>query len=226
MNGIKMGEGSALKSDIRANSESKIVISTKIQNDRIPEWWVHHIMNGETSTVKIIGYLVFDLKITEFRYPIEKTSTIKTDILSSLSSTEPRDVKVGHLKLTVKSVRSYWGDVSWDRTDILTRVVIRNDNPVPIPIIKFHYTVDMNDIRVAEGTSNITAIIKPRSEETLTLLTSIDNRMLDEWWASHIRNGERTNVKVSIEPFVMINDRVFSFKLLEEEFEFKTSILS
>jgi len=35
-----MGEGSALKAEIKASSESTIFVSTKPENGRIPEWWV------------------------------------------------------------------------------------------------------------------------------------------------------------------------------------------
>ena len=53
MNDIKMGKGSALKAEIKANSESTIIISTKLENGRIPEWWVTHIKNNEKSKMTV-----------------------------------------------------------------------------------------------------------------------------------------------------------------------------
>jgi len=180
MNDIKMGEGSALKAEIKASSESTIVISTKLENGRIPEWWVSHIKNGEKSTMSVKGYLVFDLKITEFKYPIELSNPIETDILSGLSSDTPQKINVGPITLTIKSIKSYWGEVNEDYTEIITLATIYNDNLIPVPITKFHYLVEMNGIKIAEGSSDVATVIQPKSEATLTFVTKLDNKMLDE----------------------------------------------
>ncbi|HIP63120.1 MAG TPA: hypothetical protein EYH04_03275 [Archaeoglobus profundus] len=225
MNNIKMGEGSALKAEIKANSESEIIISTKLENSKIPEWWVTHIKNGEKTTMNIKGYLVFDLKVTEFKYPIELSNSIETDILAGLSSDKPRKINVGPVTLTIKSVRSYWGEVNEDYTEIITLATIYNDNLIPVPIVKFYYLVEMNGIKVAEGSSTIETVIKPKSEETITFITKIDNNLLDEWWVSHIKNGERTKVKILIQPVIKVHNKEFKFTVAEKEDEFTTNLL-
>ena len=225
MNNVKMGEGSALKADIKASSESTIVISTKLENGRIPEWWVSHIRNGEKSVMNLKGYLVFDLKVTEFKYPIELSNAIETDILAGLSSNVPQKIGVGPITLTVKSTKSYWGDVNEDHTEIITMATIYNDNLVPVPITKIQYLVEMNDIRLAEGLSDVATIIQPKSEATLTFVTKLDNRMLDEWWVSHIKNGEKTKVKIVLQPVIEIAGKEFRFTLAEKESVFVTNLL-
>ena len=225
MNDIKMGKGSALKAEIKANSESTIIISTKLENGRIPEWWVTHIKNNEKSKMTVKGYLVFDLKVTEFKYPIELSNPIETNILDGLSSDEPEEVGVGPIKLTIESKKTYWGDVNDEYTEMITLAKIRNDNLIPIPITKFYYSVEMNGIKLAEGVNNVGTVIKPKSDVTLTLVTKLDNKMLDEWWVSHIKNGERTKVKITIQPFVEIAGKEFKFTLAEKESEFTTNLL-
>ncbi len=225
MNDVKMGEGSALKAEIKANSESTIIISTKLENGRIPEWWVTHIKNNEKSKMTVKGYLVFDLKVTEFKYPIELSNPIETNILAGLSSNEPEEIDVGQVKLTIESKKTYWGDVNEEYTEMITLAKIRNDNPIPIPITKFHYSVEMNGIKLAEGVNNVETVIKPKSDVTLTLVTKLDNKMLDEWWVSHIKNGERTKVKITIQPFIEIAGKEFKFTLAEKEYEFTTNLL-
>ena len=225
MNDIKMGEGSALKAEIKANSESTIVISTKLENGRIPEWWVSHVKNNEKSKMTVKGYLVFDLKVTEFKYPIELSNPIETNILDGLSSDEPEEVGVGPIKLTIESKKTYWGDVNEEYTEMITLAKIRNDNLIPIPITKFYYSVEMNGIKLAEGVNNVRTVIEPKSDVTLTLVTKLDNKMLDEWWISHIKNGERTKVKITIQPFVEIAGKEFKFTLAEKESEFTTNLL-
>jgi len=142
------------------------------------------------------GYLIFDLKVTEFRYPIELSNAMETDILSGLSSNVPKEIVVGPVSLTIRSTKSYWGDVSEDYTEIITMATIYNENLIPVPITKIHYLVEMNNIRLSEGSSNVATVIQPKSEATF--VTRLDNRMLDECWVSHIKNGERTKVKIAL----------------------------
>jgi len=225
MNDVKMGEGSALKAEIEPNSESAVVISTKLENGRIPEWWVSHIKNGEKSTMDVRGNLVFDLKVTEFRYPVELSNSIETDILAGLSSDTPQKVSAGPLTLRIKSVKSHWGEVNEDYTEIITQAAIHNDNLVPIPITKFRYSVEMNGIKLADGSSDVATVIQPKSEATLTFVTKIDNKMLDEWWISHIKNGEKTKVKIVLQPVIEVAGKELKFTLAEKESEFTTNLL-
>jgi len=220
-----MGEGSALKAELKASSESTLIISTKIENGRIPEWWISHIKNGEKSTMNLKGYLVFDLKVTEFRYPFELSNSIETDILSGISSNALQKVNVGPFALTIKSISSHWGRVEEGYTEILTLAKIYNDNLVPLPLTKFKYLVEMNGVKLAEGSSNIATVIQARSEATITLVTKLDNKMLDEWWVSHLKNGERTRVKIVLQPFIEAAGKEFAFTLVEEEDEFRTNFL-
>lgn len=225
MNNIKMGSGSALNAEIKENSESTLILSTKFENGKIPEWWVSHIKNGEKSTMSVKGYLVFDLKITEFKYPIELSNPIETEILSGLDSGTPHKVGVGPITLTVKSVKSHWGEVNEDYTEIITLATIYNDNLVPIPVTKFESSVKMNEIKLAETSSNVETIIQPKSDQTLTFVTRLDNRMLDEWWVSHIKNGEKTKVRIVLQPVIEVAGKEFRFTLGEKESEFTTNLL-
>jgi len=225
MNNVKMGEGSALKAEIKANSESTILISTKLENGRIPEWWILHIKNGEKSTMNVRGYLVFDLKITEFKYPIELSNPIETDILAGLSSNEPQKISIGPGALTIRSTKSYWGEVNKDYTKIITMATIYNDNLVPVRITKIHYLVDMNGIKFSEGLSNVETAIQPKSEVTLMYTIKLDNKMLDEWWVSHIENGEKTKIKIVLQPVIEFAGKEYRFTLAEKVSEFTTHLV-
>jgi len=225
MNDIKMGQGSALKAEIKANSESTIVISTKLENAKIPEWWISHVKNGEKSTMNVKGYLVFDLKITEFKWPFELSNPVETDILVGLNSDIPQKINVGPITLTIKSFKSRWGEVNEDYTEIITLATIYNDNPIPIPLTKFHYLVEMNEIKLVEGSSDALTIIQPKSDAMLTFVTRIENRMLDEWWVSHIKNGEKTKVKIVLQPVIEVTGKELKFTLAKEESEFTTKLL-
>jgi LEA14-like dessication related protein len=224
MDGIRTGEGSALKAEIKANAESTVMISTKLENEIIPEWWVEHIRKDEKSKMNVKGFLVFDLKFTEFRWPFEISNPIETDILAGLSSEKPQEVGVG-VKFTIKSTKSYWGKVSEADTEIVTLATIYNDNPMSISVTRLDYLVDMNGIKLAEGSSDVATVIQPRSEVTLTLITKLDNKMLDEWWVTHIKNWERTKVKILLQPVVEVEGKKFKFTLAEKEDGLTTNLL-
>jgi LEA14-like dessication related protein len=146
-------------------------------------------------------------------------------MLAGLSSDKPQEIKIGTTTLTVESMRSHWGDVNEDFTEIITLATIRNDNPIPISITKFHYLVEMNGIKVAEGSSDVSTVVQPKSKTTLTLISKLDNKMLDEWWVSHIKNGEKTKVRIVLQPVVEIAGKEFKFTLVEKESEFTTDLL-
>ncbi|EHR79389.1 hypothetical protein OCC_07978 [Thermococcus litoralis DSM 5473] len=225
MNDIKLGAGSSTIGEIKAKSESTIVISTKFDNSKIPEWWVSHIKNGEKSIMRIKGFLTFNLKVTKVQFPIEFSSPLKTSILAGLNSDTPQKVSIGPITLTIESIKSHWGDVTADYTEIITLATIYNDNLIPVPITKLRYLVEMNGIKIAEGSSNVATIIQPKSDATLTFVTKLDNRMLDEWWVSHIKNGERTKVRVILQPVIEVGGRELVFTLAESESEFTTNLL-
>lgn len=60
------------------------------------------------STVTIKGYMVFDLKVTEFRLLIEMSNRFKTDILSGFNTDTPE--RVDSLPIIVELVRARWGE--------------------------------------------------------------------------------------------------------------------
>ena len=221
LNGIKMGSGKNVNSATIEPGESVIILSTKIENDRIPEWWVSHIKNGEKSRVTLKGYLVFDLKITKFKFPIEEESDIQTDILKSLSFT--RDFGVGPAKVKL-SLKSSWGDVSSTTTQIIHTATFTNPNPFPIPLMTTDYTITLNGIEVGRGEIGST-VIKPNGKTTVTFATYIDNEKLKEWWVSHIKNGEKTIIRMNLSPEFEILGQKFTVPVINVESEFHTSIL-
>lgn len=225
MNGIDMGKGHAIKVDISANSESTVVIVIYLDNRKIPEWWVSHIKNGEKTTMDIKGYLVFDLKVFDFKVPLEFSNLIRTDILSSLSS-KPETVSIdGLAKMTIRSIESHWGNVNDRWTEIITVADIYNPNPYPIPVISFDYTIKMNGITVGDGSEDLNAVIPPKSEAKLTLITKIMNDKLKDWWITHIKNGERSTVVLEIRPKIKVAGKEISFVLTKQMFEIRTSFL-
>ncbi|HDN73981.1 MAG TPA: hypothetical protein ENG16_03020, partial [Archaeoglobus sp.] len=186
VNGRKIGEGSALKSEIKPSSES-LVVSTKINNRKIPEWWIEHIKNGEKSRVEFRGHLVFDLKITEFRFPIERSGEIKTDVLKVLRTKG----KTGPVR--VKPTKPSWGEVNSNYSEILIETVVENENKYSIKITRFYSLVEMNGIRLSDEWQDVEYFLEPKSKKKFDFKIRLNNSRIVDWWVSHVKNGGKTN---------------------------------
>lgn len=222
---VRAGEGSAEKSEIAPSSNSTVVISTNLDNQKIPDWWVDHVRNDEQSTMRVEGRLLFDLRLTEFEYPISRSNPIETDVLKGMDTDRPRTHGIGPSSITVMSVESEWGNVTDETTEIVTHAVVRNDNPVPLPIVSVRHSVDMNDVSVADGSSDVSTVIEPNSQKRLTFTMHIDNSKLDEWWVTHVRNDERTDVEISVEPVVELGGEESGFELAGRSSTLTTDLL-
>jgi LEA14-like dessication related protein len=94
--------------------------------------------------------------------------------------------------------RGDWGEVTDERTEIVTTVWVRNPNPVGVSLgerLTAEYDIYMNDVRVAEGTkSDITV---PTGESTTRLRTDLLNEQLPAWWVAFVRANETIDLEVN-----------------------------
>jgi len=217
MNGIKMGQGSAVKADIGANTISDVVISTKIDNDKIVEWWVSHVKNNEVTNVDVKGKTILDiLSITQFDYPVEYSSKIKTQILDSMGFKNIK--KFGGL--LVEGVNAKWDDVSKDHTEMKVNVKFKTSSP--IRIVKLRYYIELNGIKLADGVDNVNKDLE--SSKNVEFSVYIDNSKIPRWWVSHIKNGERSVGKIVIKPVVEIAGSEYKIPLIEQSINLKTNM--
>ncbi len=224
MNDVKMGSGHSMgKASLPAQKEHTITMSTEVENDKIPEWWVTHIRQGESTDIKIKGNIALDLKVTKYEYPIEREiSRVKTDILGVKKS---YSVDEESLKPQLRSIENSWGEVTDDFTVILMKVVVYNPQRVPIYIEQIRYEMDMNEIKMGLGTSEESILLKPQSDTEIRLDTKLDNHKLDNWWVTHLKNGEKTEVKIESELVYTVGENEFTMELPVQEKSIETDIL-
>lgn len=227
MNELRMATGSTEEDlEIKAGQETSILLTSYFDNGKIPDWWVSHLKKGEKSDVKIEGGVVFDLgTLGEYRFPFERAQIIETDLLEKLNIEEDKTYSVGPVSLTMKSLSSSWGKVTHDSSEINHRAVIHNPNPFPIPVSGIDYEIKMNDVLVGGGTTHNPVILKAMADTIIPFTTEIDNKMLDEWWVTHIQNNEKTTLLTEIQLVVEVQDTEYKFTLTREEKEFKTDLL-
>lgn len=199
MNGVEMATGQKDGIGI-GTGNSTINLTTYLQNERIPEWWVTHINNGETTEMTVSATAKSGLigQSASFR-PASKT--IETDILGQFNSTEERPVDanmalVEDPVLIIEETSANWGDATSARTPIDMRFAVHNPKNAPIAISNIGYNITMNDVQVGEGETAETETIPAQSTETVSFTTDIRNQHLDEWWVSHIENGQVTELRI------------------------------
>ncbi|WP_266077188.1 LEA type 2 family protein [Haladaptatus caseinilyticus] len=96
----------------------------------------------------------------------------------------------------VAGVDNEFGNVTDERTEIRTALVVENPNPFGVRIgnTSVDYTVEMNDVAMASGNRSNLAL--GRGNTTLDFSTGMQNRKIPKWWTTHIRNDERTTLRI------------------------------
>jgi len=97
---------------------------------------------------------------------------------------------------SVAGVHNSFGNVTDETTEIRTDLVVTNPNPIGASLgdVSVRYDVRMNDVAMANGTKRGVSIGTGNS--TIAFRTEMRNDRIPAWWASHVRNGERTTVRI------------------------------
>ena len=227
MNNIKMVAGSSERSvSLAGFRETAIRLVGRLNNSRIPEWFISHLENGEQTNVRLSGTVLLDLKIMEAVYSFERTLNITTDMLAGMSTNQSKIFMMGPVELMLKSLTSSWGRISSNEMEINHKVVVYNPNRYPIPITKIEYEVYMNNIRMGGGTSYNPAILGAKSNTIILFTTMLNTTLLDEWWITHIKNGEKTKITIEIYSVIEINGVAYKIRIYELEQTLTTNLLA
>ncbi len=225
MNGIEMGTGHSVGRASISPPESKIKLVIDLMNSRLVDWWVTHIRNGEKTTVKIVSDLEFSIFGFKFGVPMTRVSTFKTNFLSI--PPKSTDIVVAGEKVgEVRDIKLRWGDVTHDTTQVIVSATVVNDMPVPLVLKYLEYRIYMNGIEMGSGRISSTKIIKPESQSNVEFTMYIQNSKIPEWWVTHIRNGEKTTVKIEMGIGMSINGRDVFIPMKTYTYTIQTHILT
>jgi len=219
MNGVHMGRGKAVGDTTISSGEDTLTISTVIENERLKDWWVTHIHNGEKTQMKIKYNLVFSILGFDLRLPFETSDYFETEIISQLSSV---DFKGGAKAVEIKKMDFRW-DVSNEITSIIVSMDLKNNIPAEIPLKFVKYRMKMNGIEMSEGEVSGNTSIPPLGQKNLKLDIAIENSKIPGWWVTHIKNNEKTTVLIDMQIGMKINGKEDVFET-SQEFEFHTAI--
>lgn len=91
-----------------------------------------------------------------------------------------------------------WGEVTEERTEIITTLWVDNPNPIGIDLgssLRADYELAMNDVRLAAGEKEGVNI--ESGYNTVELRTYIDNERLQPWWVEYVRANETIHLSAS-----------------------------
>lgn len=199
MNGIKMASGTKSGVDVETG-ESALPLTTFLDNERIPAWWVSHVTAGEETTLRVNADVHSSLLGASFDTPkIERT--VETDIVSAFDSTERRPVNAGlpvvsDPVLYVEETSGEWGTVDANRTEVETSFLVSNPKPYPVAVTQVGYEIRMNGIVMGEGVTDREYVIPPGGERRINATTVMRTPRFDEWWVSHLERDQTTTLVI------------------------------
>ncbi len=186
---------------IDSGTESEIAVSTWLDNDDIPAWWASHVERNETTTVRMEPEVVVEhagIRRSADRWT--QTRTVRTDLLEPLRTTENQAFEAGGRTLfVVNETDAEWGNATPNRTPIDASATVTNPTAIPIPIAEIRYTVQLNGIVVGDGVAGEQLLLEPERTQTIEANATIDTDTLDEWWVTHLRNDETSNLSVEFD---------------------------
>jgi len=92
--------------------------------------------------------------------------------------------------------RGDWGNVSEQRTEVITTVWVNNPNPVGVSVsdsLEVSYQLYLNDINLANGEKSGISI--PAGNNTVQISTYIQNQDIPPWWVAFIQNNETIPIR-------------------------------
>lgn len=106
-----------------------------------------------------------------------------------------------------------WGEVTQEETEVLTTVRVRNPNPVGIGWAGagVAYDLSLNGVRVAEGEK--TGLDIGPGNNTVQLVTAIQNEQLQPWWVNFVQNDETVRLQADVAARVTLGPLNESFSL-------------
>lgn len=223
MNGIRMAPAETESVGLGPGNNT-LSISTRLNNSKIPRWWASHVANGERTTIAVRPTV--SAPFVSRQLPARER-TFETDLLAAFTSDRARTLAVGGQDVVrISGTSAEWGDPTVAETPLTLEASVTNEHDRPVAFEGVGYTVTMNGVTVANGTDDGVSV-SPGETATLRVDAAIQNRKLTEWWRTHVRNDEVTNLSVDVHAVVTVDGERTTVPLsaLSRSVRFETDML-
>lgn len=203
INDVEVADDRTTVSDLE-RGEDAVTLTTHLDTDAVPRWWARHVNRGEQSEVVAAPRATVDVGATRVDADLAtRTDTVETDMLSGMNGERDEEVRAGgRTVLTVERVDSRWGRATPETAPIETETTVTNEAETTLEITDVRYVVTLNGVVLADRTAPDTYVVGPNARETLDLTMRLDNGKMDEWWVTHVRDGEQSRLDVTVEATV------------------------
>lgn len=179
-------------------------VTAAMDSGQIPAWWVSHVRNGGNTTMTIEPRVSFTgvplgTSLSTMRRPVQ------VRVLGPVSegATGPV-VAANRTILDVTDRNTSWGEATDEATPIVVTSRFRNRHDHPVGIDGTAYEIRMNGVVVGEGRTNDSFRLAPDETAAFTTTAAIDPQAMQDWWVSHLRNDQRTELSVAV--FALVDD--------------------
>jgi LEA14-like dessication related protein len=199
MNDVTMATGEKRGVSIGSGT-STTNLTTDLQNDRIPAWWVSHVNGWESSDLAVDATVTSSTLGRSVSFQ-PANRDVDTDVLGQFNSSEAQDVDanaplVSDPILVIEERNASWGEATSQETPIDLTFDVHNPKSAPVTISSVGYDITMNDVDVGDGETEETVTIPPGETREVAFPTTIRTQALDDWWVSHLRNHQVTNLTI------------------------------
>jgi len=226
MNNIEMAHGEIQNINLQ-KGDTTIEVISYLDNSKIPEWWISHIKNNETTIVDIEPMVVIDAEFTGPHIDTpSKTIPVNTNLLQAGNMFDEKPIEIGPINITMKSISAEWGNVNNKTTELIFDVIMYNPIPLNLPMPQIRYNISMNNITIGNGSITDNLILKANNDSIINLITRIDNNQLDDWFISHLQNDEHSILEITINAEIEYEEISYLVDdFLIYTYEFDTDIL-
>ncbi len=199
--------------------ESEIELRTYIENEQLVPWWAEFVRDNETiemdttvvADASFVGQSFSRNFSLEQRTMLEDRTPIINSFSSAASEAEGRytvDAGADEVGYVVERGYAEWAEVEDDQTTVLFKFEITNPSdtvPIPAEPDGFRANIQMNGVNLmnASGdefeTRSSTEMIQPGETRTVVYAVQMDNEKIDDWFRTHVRNDEVTDVEVNFQ---------------------------
>jgi LEA14-like dessication related protein len=201
MNDVPMAEGGGTGLDV-ATGNSTQEFTTGMQNEQIPPWWVSHVNNGERTVVSIDATVQTSV-LGERQFDVTQEREVETDLIGQFNSNETRPIEAENPPPTASNPLLYvnrttaaWGNATAEETPIDLSFQVYNPQLEPYAVSEIGYEITMNGVEVGAGRSADPYVVEGGTTETLETRTLLSTQRLDDWWVTHLRNDQVTDLRI------------------------------
>jgi LEA14-like dessication related protein len=235
MNGVRLAEGEKSGLAIQPGNNT-VALRTNVQNENIAPWWVAFVQANETIDLTAGGTVTANTGLTatagvpSVNRTLFADSTPVIDALSAAANESTGTYMAGTSDVTGDGPRdedltvgyriergwATWGPVDESTTTARFHFVVSNPGDVRVPAEPdgFRLHLVMNDVELFTAEGNALTLsngapetIPPGERRVVNYTVTMDNDKVDDWFRSHVRNDERTDVEANLQ-LVFRPDRV------------------